>query len=116
MSIIHVADENAHAQQPAVQHSKIINLNVGGTVFATTRETLDAAGESFFSGLISDKFKAERDHNNHIFIDRDPKLFSTVLNFLRSQCTHLAVEKCNRAKLQTLYAEAQFYAVRLSVD
>jgi len=101
-------DENRSATQPS---SKIINLNVGGTVFATSRETLAAAGDSFFSSLISEHFKQQRDQNNNLFIDRDPKLFASVLNFLRSQCTYLSVDKCNRAKLQSLLAEAEFYAV-----
>ncbi len=39
------------------------------------------------------------------------KLFNTVLNFMRSQCTLLAVDKCNRAKLHSIYAEAEFYAL-----
>ena len=39
------------------------------------------------------------------------KLFNTVLNFLRSQCTLLVVDKCNRAKLHSVYAEAEFYAL-----
>lgn len=60
------SDENA--QPPS---SKIINLNVGGTVFATSRETLCAAGDSFLSSLISKNFKVERDQNNNMFIDRD---------------------------------------------
>jgi hypothetical protein len=34
-----------------------------------------------------------------------------VLNFLRSQCTLLAVDKCNRARLHSIYAEAEFYAL-----
>ena len=62
------ADENRSATQPS---SKIINLNVGGTVFATSRETLAAAGDSFFSSLISEQFKQQRDQNNNLFIDRD---------------------------------------------
>lgn len=103
------SDENRADQQPSA--TKIINLNVGGQTFATSRETLNAAGDSYFSSLIGNKFKVERDNNNHLFIDRDPKLFGIVLNFLRSQCTHLTVDKCNRAKLQSLYAEAEFYAV-----
>ncbi len=34
-----------------------------------------------------------------------------MLNFLRSQCTLLAVDKCNRARLHSIYAEAEFYAL-----
>jgi len=107
----HAGDDENRAQNQQPASSKIINLNVGGTVFATSRETLNAAGDSFFTSLIGNNFKAERDHQNNLFIDRDPKLFSIVLNFLRSQCTHLTVDKCNRAKLQSIHAEAEFYAV-----
>ena len=59
-----------HDENASVQHSsKIINLNVGGTIFATSRETLSAGGDSFFSSLIGDHFKVERDQNDNIFID-----------------------------------------------
>lgn len=109
MDCFHAGDENRAEHQPS--STRIINLNVGGQPFATSRETLSAAGDSYFSSLIGNNFKVERDHQNNLFIDRDPKLFAIVLNFLRSQCTHLAVDKCNRAKLQALYAEAEFYAV-----
>ena len=34
-----------------------------------------------------------------------------MLNFLRSQCTLLVVDKCNRARLHSIYAEAEFYAL-----
>ena len=70
----HAAKENTHAAQPrpaAGSNSSIINLNVGGHIFATSAETLQAGGESFFTSLIGDKFKAERDQNDNIFIDRD---------------------------------------------
>ena len=70
----HAAKENTHAAQPrpvAGSSSSIINLNVGGHIFATSAETLQAGGESFFTSLIGDKFKAERDQNDNIFIDRD---------------------------------------------
>jgi hypothetical protein len=151
----HAAKENTLAAQPrpGAGPSSIINLNVGGQVFSTSAETLQAGGDSFFTSLIGDKFKVERDQNNNLFIDRDrklpppscaaacacacacacesraatdpddgerarggifcatAKLFNTVLNFLRSQCTLLAVDKCNRAKLHSIYAEAEFYAL-----
>jgi len=47
------ADENRSATQPS---SKIINLDVGGTVLATSRDTVAAAGVSFFSSIISKHF------------------------------------------------------------
>lgn len=53
--------------------SGVMEINVGGQTFSTTRETLEAAGTSFFSGLISGNFGVQRDSKGHIFIDRDRK-------------------------------------------
>jgi len=47
------ADENRSAKQSS---SKIINLDVGGSVFATWSDTLAATGDSFCSSLISKHF------------------------------------------------------------
>eukprot|EP00960_Hanusia_phi_P017591 517967-Hanusia_phi.AAC.1 len=92
--------------------NKIIHLNVGGQFFSTSRETLEAAGPSFFSVLIGGNFGGQKDAKGNLFIDRDPKLFSYVLNYLRSQCTHLAIDKTNKSKLQSMLVEAEFYAVQ----
>jgi hypothetical protein len=53
------------------EENGIIQLNVGGQYFSTTRETLSAAGPSFFSGLISGSFGILRDSQGCMFIDRD---------------------------------------------
>jgi uncharacterized membrane protein YuzA (DUF378 family) len=53
------------------EENGIIQLNVGGHYFSTTRETLSAAGQSFFSGLISGSFGILRDSQGCMFIDRD---------------------------------------------
>mmetsp|Transcript_24989 Transcript_24989/g.48566 ORF Transcript_24989/g.48566 Transcript_24989/m.48566 type:complete len:214 (-) Transcript_24989:6-647(-) len=89
----------------------IIELNVGGQVFSTTRDTLMSAGDSFFSSLVGGEFGVHRDSKGLPFIDRDPKLFRHVLNFLRSQCTSLVLDKENKSQLAALQAEAEFYQV-----
>jgi len=89
----------------------IIELNVGGQVFSTTRDTLMSAGDSFFSSLVGGDFGVHRDTRGLPFIDRDPKLFRHVLNYLRSQCTSLALDKESKAQLAALQAEAEFYQV-----
>jgi hypothetical protein len=53
------------------EENGIIQLNVGGQYFSTTRETLSAAGQSFFSGLFSGSFGILRDSKGCMFIDRD---------------------------------------------
>lgn len=54
-----------------------IKLNVGGTIFETTRETLLFG--PYFEALLNNKWK----QNESIFIDRSPKLFEHVLCLLR---------------------------------
>lgn len=103
--------DRAHDPRVICEENGILQLNVGGQYFSTTRETLSAAGHSFFSGLISGSFGILRDSKGCVFIDRDPKLFRYVLNFLRSQCTSLAVETDSRAKLRAILIEAEFFQV-----
>jgi hypothetical protein len=45
----------------------------------------------FSTAVISGDFGVHQDSAGRPFIDRDPKLFRHVLNYLRSQCTNLAV-------------------------
>jgi len=39
------------------------------------------------------------------------KVFRTVINYLRSQCTQLVVEESNKGKLRAILAEAEYYQV-----
>ncbi len=57
-----------------------IKLNVGGEIFETTKTTLKVR-TSMLSRLISDNF-AEGELSE-IFIDRDPRSFIYILNYLR---------------------------------
>jgi len=90
--------------------SHIIKLNVGGVVFDTTAETLNAAGPSFFSSILSGTFGVSHDERGRIFIDRDPKMFRYVLNYLRSQCTQ-PIKFEEKSKYYLLHAEATFYQI-----
>ncbi|ARF12276.1 BTB/POZ domain protein [Klosneuvirus KNV1] len=59
----------------------IITINVGGKLFTTTTETLYRS--KYFQDISNNLIKCERDDNGNIFIDRCPKVFHYVLNFLR---------------------------------
>ena len=59
---------------------EIIKLNVGGTCFQTLEDTLISEKGTFFISMLQKGFKIEE---NEFFIDRDPKWFPFVLNFLR---------------------------------
>lgn len=86
--------------------SDIINLNVGGTRFSTSRQTLSSPQESFFTSMLSGRIPTCRDETGALFIDRDPKLFSVILHFLRTKELDL-----NGVDVSVLRHEAEFYGI-----
>uniref|UniRef100_A0A3Q0KUL7 BTB domain-containing protein n=2 Tax=Schistosoma mansoni TaxID=6183 RepID=A0A3Q0KUL7_SCHMA len=84
----------------------IVNLNVGGRKFSTSRNTLLWNKNSFFSILLDGALPTLRDESGAIFIDRDPDMFSVILNYLRTSEVNL-----NGVDINSLKNEAQFYAL-----
>ncbi|KAK5928865.1 hypothetical protein CgunFtcFv8_010149 [Champsocephalus gunnari] len=84
----------------------IIHLNVGGKRFSSSRQTLTWVPDSFFSSLLSGRISTLKDETGAIFIDRDPSLFATILNFLRTK--ELYPRSIN---VHMLMHEAEFYGI-----
>ncbi|KAM8946883.1 BTB/POZ domain-containing protein KCTD3 [Pelodytes ibericus] len=84
----------------------IIQLNVGGTRFSTSKQTLMWIPDSFFSSLLSGRISTLRDETGAIFIDRDPTAFAPILNFLRTKELDL-----RGVSLNVLRHEAEFYGI-----
>ncbi|KAK6488915.1 BTB/POZ domain-containing protein KCTD3 [Huso huso] len=85
---------------------EIIQLNVGGTRFSTSRQTLMWIPDSFFSSLLSGRISTLRDGTGAIFIDRDPTAFTPILNFLRTKELDL-----RGVNINVLRHEAEFYGI-----
>ncbi|MEE6473907.1 hypothetical protein FKM82_010213 [Ascaphus truei] len=85
---------------------EITQLNVGGTRFSTSRQTLMWIPDSFFSSLLSGRISTLRDETGAIFIDRDPTAFAPILNFLRTKELDL-----RGVSLNVLRHEAEFYGI-----
>lgn len=85
---------------------EIIQLNVGGTRFCTSRQTLMWIPDSFFSSLLSGRISTQRDETGAIFIDRDPTAFAPILNFLRTKELDL-----RGVNISILRHEAEFYGI-----
>ncbi|XP_069624597.1 BTB/POZ domain-containing protein KCTD3 [Ranitomeya imitator] len=85
---------------------EIIQLDVGGTRFSTSRQTLMWIPDSFFSSLLSGRISTLRDETGAIFIDRDPTAFAPILNFLRTKELDL-----RGVSLNVLRHEAEFYGI-----
>ncbi|XP_074647402.1 BTB/POZ domain-containing protein KCTD5-like isoform X2 [Tubulanus polymorphus] len=62
-----------------------VKLNVGGTLFSTTRTTLCRDPKSFLYRLCQEEsdLDTDKDENGAYLIDRDPTYFGPVLNYLR---------------------------------
>eukprot|EP01114_Cavostelium_apophysatum_P000889 TRINITY_DN10779_c0_g1_i1.p1 TRINITY_DN10779_c0_g1~~TRINITY_DN10779_c0_g1_i1.p1 ORF type:complete len:307 (+),score=36.31 TRINITY_DN10779_c0_g1_i1:89-1009(+) len=64
--------------------SDIVQLNVGGTCYTTSRDTLIRRQGTMLSAMFSGKYVVVKDENGRAFIDRDGELFAHVLSFLRN--------------------------------
>lgn len=74
--------------------------------FSTSRQTLTQLPDTFFTALLSGRISTLRDDNGDIFIDRDPQLFSIILNYLRTR--EIDIGRC---KISVLLHEAEFYNI-----
>lgn len=74
---------SAAAAAPAA--SSLVQLNVGGHRFTTTRETLLSVPDTLFHPLLSDRFPVSRDEHGAHFIDRDGQYFAPILTYLRTK-------------------------------
>ncbi|VWU50588.1 kelch protein K13 [Hepatocystis sp. ex Piliocolobus tephrosceles] len=88
----------------------MIDINVGGVVFETSRHTLTQQKDSFIDKLLSGRFHVTRDKQGRIFLDRDSELFRIILNFLRNPLT-VPIPK-NLSESEALLKEAEFYNIK----
>eukprot|EP00802_Teleaulax_amphioxeia_P016465 Tamp_16585.p1 GENE.Tamp_16585~~Tamp_16585.p1 ORF type:complete len:427 (+),score=82.43 Tamp_16585:99-1283(+) len=84
----------------------VVALNVGGKLFTSSYNTFTRVKDSFLAGMLCGRFPVSRDFNGNIFIDRDPKLFRWVLNYLRDET--LSPPK-DHDKVEALLAEARYF-------
>ena len=89
--------------------TEIIELNVGGTCFTTTRSTLKTGPSSMLACMFSgDLTPSTQDKHGRYFIDRSPQHFGTVLAYLRGEQVDMLASK-------SLIEEAKYYQVKLLV-
>ncbi|KAM4672611.1 BTB/POZ domain-containing protein KCTD17 isoform 1-T1 [Amazona ochrocephala] len=88
--------------------AKWVRLNVGGTVFLTTRQTLCREQKSFLCRLcLGEELQSDRDETGAYLIDRDPTYFGPILNFLRHGKLVLDKDMAEEGVLE----EAEFYNI-----
>ena len=113
--------ENMMIKYPVVK-SDIVKFNVGGTIFAIflstiTKKIKKSNGDGFYEpnllqGLVSGLTDVKFDENNAIFIDRNPKYFHYILDYLRMANTNATFKyPTNFDDLSELLDEATYYNV-----
>ncbi len=91
-----------------MSYNDIIKLNVGGTRFMTTRQTLMRQPSSVLGRMfdIDSPFQpAAKLEDGAYFLDRDPVKFTVILNFLRED----DLPKLSLDELKTLRNEARYF-------
>ncbi|KAL7673492.1 hypothetical protein ACOME3_008347 [Neoechinorhynchus agilis] len=84
------------------EDNRIINLNIGGIHYTTTRGTLSRYGNKLVSLLRDDS----KDIDGRYFIDRDGQSFDYILYFLRNAHCLIPDDKCMQERV---LREARFY-------
>ena len=84
-----------------------VELNVGGVIFSTSRETL-LKQEHKLALMCSGKVPIIRDNRGLIFIDRCPEQFGHILEFLRDEGTPYDLSPDARHDLRR---EAKYYGL-----
>ena len=92
---------------------EVINLNVGGRIYTTSRSTLTRYPDSMLGAMFSGRIQSTRDMEGNYVIDGDGPLFRYVLNFLRRSVLTLPEEF---KELDMLEAEADFYQIQEFID
>jgi len=87
-----------------------ILLDVGGSSFATTFETLTKVPDSWLGRMFSGRFEIkENEDDGHIFIDRDGKYFDYVLKFLRDTTNKPMLK--DKIEMEEFKEEIEYYGL-----
>eukprot|EP00927_Polykrikos_kofoidii_P004758 TRINITY_DN11879_c0_g2_i1.p1 TRINITY_DN11879_c0_g2~~TRINITY_DN11879_c0_g2_i1.p1 ORF type:complete len:417 (-),score=49.94 TRINITY_DN11879_c0_g2_i1:68-1276(-) len=102
--------QNSEAQFVCAELEGSLSLQVGSRKFQTTAETLRTFPDSFFGRMVSGRVPHKCEKDGSIFIDRNPKHFSFVLDYLRSGGEGFT-PPTSRSAQDELRVEADFYGL-----
>jgi len=84
-----------------------IILNVGGTQFSTTLATLRSENGTFFEKMFRNNATTTCSSDGTFFIDRDPKTFEYILDYIRTG--EMVLESADRKLRSQLLKDAEFF-------
>ena len=115
--------ENTLAQLEAIEirHNKLssrlsstnfesaIKLNVGGTIYETSLESLTKYPVNLLTEMFSESFRLKQSSDGSYFIDRDGTHFRHILNYLR--CGTIPVLSILKRDSEEILKEAEYYGL-----
>ncbi|KAL9653461.1 hypothetical protein ABK040_002095 [Willaertia magna] len=97
------------------KNNKIIHLNISGTIFTTTFETLTKESE-FFKELLSDALEDNSNEEKAYFIDRTGFYFNIILCYLRGIPSFEArLRSLMKADLEDLVDDIIYYKINSNI-
>ncbi|XP_002733127.3 BTB/POZ domain-containing protein KCTD6-like [Saccoglossus kowalevskii] len=92
----------------SVPDDEIVNLNVGGKLYSTTRSTLTRYPDTMLGAMFSGRMPSLKDAQGNYFIDRNGDMFKYILEFLRNGSIILPEDF---KEFTALSVEVDFYQV-----
>lgn len=105
---VHWAETEKIMEQNASKLPAVIQMNVGGKRFAASKSNLLKYKGSYFESIVQSNNSQLLPGTNEIFIDRDPKLFSHVINYVNTGKLDMRQSPENQ---QLIAAEFEFFSV-----
>lgn len=95
------------------QLSEPVVLNVGGTRFAASMDTLNSMPDTYFSTLLSGRWDSKCSKDGSLFIDRSPLTFGHMLEFLRDPTYFYRIHGLlNSQELKQLEEDCKFFLMQ----
>eukprot|EP00918_Siedleckia_nematoides_P063222 GHVU01137707.1.p1 GENE.GHVU01137707.1~~GHVU01137707.1.p1 ORF type:complete len:358 (+),score=66.64 GHVU01137707.1:787-1860(+) len=112
---VHQEFARVHAEKEKILDTNIatetmVDLNVGGVIFETSRLTLVQQAGSYLEAVLSGRHQVNRDKQGRIFIDRDSEVFRSILGFLRDPAMPPIPRDATES--DALIRDAEYYGIK----
>lgn len=108
-----LAQQHEAAEEVVKRSRYRVRLNVGGQAFETSKTTLLAEPDSMLYALVHSGAFLPDAQTGEYFIDRDPKFFGTLLNYLRDNRgdgqLNLDLEELSAQERRQLTSDIEYY-------
>ena len=88
----------------------VVCLNVGGSVYKISKETLKSIPNTFFYDMFNEEVSAIKSPDGCYYIDRSPYVIDRILDYKREKSLNV-FDVSNRHKMQVIYDDSIFYKI-----